>query len=117
MSSLDELRNALNAVDSELMQLIHKRQQIALEIGRVKRAIGRPTRDWQREREVLERVEQLAAEIGLPDGLAQRILQQIIQASLQVQSMTGSGHKLPVMATPVLSLEGRAKWDVGLRVF
>lgn len=85
MNKLDELRNALNDVDSTMLNLIKQRQEICLEIGRVKRSLGRPTRDWQREREVLERINLMAANLGLPTGLAEQIIKEVIQASLQVQ--------------------------------
>ncbi len=65
MTKLDDLRNALNDVDFSMLQLIQRRQEICLEIGREKRALGRPTRDWQREREVLDRVNDIAEKLGL----------------------------------------------------
>jgi chorismate mutase / prephenate dehydrogenase len=85
MTKLDKLRRDLNEVDSGILKLIQRRQAICLEIGREKRSMGRPTRDWQREREVLDRINTLADQLGLPNGLAEQIIKEVIQASLQVQ--------------------------------
>jgi len=85
MTKLDDLRNALNDIDSSILRLVQQRQEICLEIGRAKRAMGRPTRDWQREREVLDRVNDMAESLGLPTGLGKQIISGVIQASLQIQ--------------------------------
>ncbi len=51
--TLDELRQQLNQLDGDLLALIAKRQAISREVAAAKRATGYPTRDYQREREVI----------------------------------------------------------------
>jgi chorismate mutase len=50
---LDTLREQLNALDRELLEIAARRQALATEIARVKGELGLPTRDFGREREVL----------------------------------------------------------------
>ncbi len=48
--SLDELRERLSAVDTELVKLIAERQTIVAEVSAHKIKTGTPTRDYDRER-------------------------------------------------------------------
>ena len=50
---LGELRERLTRLDGELLGLIAERQRLSEEVARAKRATGHPTRDFQRERDVL----------------------------------------------------------------
>ncbi len=52
--SLDELRQRLSAVDTEFVELIAERQRIVAEVSAHKIETGAPTRDYEREREILE---------------------------------------------------------------
>lgn len=82
---LDELRARLSAVDGELMERVAERQRIVAEIGRHKRATGRPTRDFRREKEVVERARAQAETLGLDPALAESLLTQLIRSSLTSQ--------------------------------
>jgi chorismate mutase len=48
--NLDELRSALTELDGELLALVAKRQALSEQVAAVKRATGRATRDFARER-------------------------------------------------------------------
>ena len=50
---LKTLRARLTALDTELLGLIAERQRLSEEVAKAKRATGLPTRDFQREKEVL----------------------------------------------------------------
>jgi chorismate mutase/prephenate dehydrogenase len=82
---LEPLREQLNALDRELLELAARRQVLASEIARVKSELGLPTRDFGREREVLTRARAHATELGLPPGLAESLLRPLIHASLATQ--------------------------------
>ncbi len=58
--NLDELRSNLSSVDRRLIELIAERQRLAGEIGRNKQSTGRATRDFEREKDVLEMARQQA---------------------------------------------------------
>ena len=52
---LSALRSRLTAIDQELLELAAERQSIALQIGQAKRQLHRGTRDFAREKVVLDR--------------------------------------------------------------
>ena len=66
--NLDDLRQRLTSVDEEILRLVGERQRLASTIGEFKREAGIPTRDWQREKQVLEHFE--VAHYGLAPNLA-----------------------------------------------
>ena len=83
--SLDELRNNLSAVDKQLLELIAERQRLVGEIGRNKLTSGTGTRDYAREKDVLEMGRDQAAGLGIDPDLAENILRQLIRSSLASQ--------------------------------
>ena len=102
--SLEELRGRLAAIDRELLALVARRQALATEIGEAKRRAGRPTRDFDQEREVLERARATAAGLGASPQLAEQILLLLIRSSLAVQEQErvvatggGSGRRVLVI--------------------
>jgi chorismate mutase / prephenate dehydrogenase len=83
--TLDELRQQLDQLDGDILSLIAKRQAIAREVAAAKRATGYPTRDYQREREVILGVRRRAENLGLPGDLAENVLRLLIRSSLTTQ--------------------------------
>ena len=82
---LEELRSKLSAVDRQLVELIAERQQIVAEIGRSKRTTGTGTRDYKREKDVLDMGRAQAEELGVDPDLVENLLQLLIRTSLQSQ--------------------------------
>ena len=82
---LFELRQQLSLLDTQLLELIAQRQQIVAEIGRVKLEDGRSTRDFKREKEVLDLALRTAADIGIDPELAEQIMRLLIRSSLANQ--------------------------------
>ncbi len=82
---LDELRSELSAVDKQLVALIAERQRLVSDIGRSKQASGAGTRDYAREKDVLDMGRAQAEELGLDPDLAENILRQLIRSSLASQ--------------------------------
>ena len=85
---LEQLRNRLTQVDRELIALVAERQRIVAEIGTHKIATGSPTRDYGRERIVLDGAREHASELGLDPEVAERIMLELIRASLTHQELT-----------------------------
>lgn len=83
--SLEDLRNELTAVDRQLVDLIAERQRIVAEIGRDKRATGAGTRDYAREKDVLDMGRARAEQQGIDPDLAENILRSLIRSSLASQ--------------------------------
>lgn len=86
--NLDQLRQRLTQVDSELIQLAKERQDIVGQIGAYKIAQGVPTRDYERERDVVKGARELAESIGLEPDLAEAIIELLIRSSLTRQEQT-----------------------------
>lgn len=82
---LDELRDQLTDVDRKLVDLIAERQRIVGEIGRTKQSAGVGTRDYAREKDVLDRGRAQAEALGLDADLAEAVLRQLIRSSLASQ--------------------------------
>jgi chorismate mutase/prephenate dehydrogenase len=93
--SLEQLRKRLNQLDRELVELVADRRRIIAEIGAHKIQNAVPTRDYEREREVLKGARDRAVEIGLEPDLAESIMRLLIRSSLTQQEQTrvaaGSG--------------------------
>lgn len=85
---LEQLRNRLTQVDRELISLVAERQRIVAEIGAHKIATAAPTRDYDRERIVLDGAREQAAELGLDPDVAERIMLELIRASLTHQELS-----------------------------
>jgi len=83
--TLEELRSELSAVDRQLVELIAERQRLVGEIGRTKQASGTGTRDYAREKDVLDMARAQAGEVGLDPELAENVLRELIRSSLASQ--------------------------------
>lgn len=83
--SLEDLRRELSGIDRELVELIARRQGIVSEIGRTKQSSGRATRDFEREKDVIEMARKKAGELDVDPQLAEEILTVLIRSSLTHQ--------------------------------
>lgn len=83
--NLDELRTNLSSIDSRLIKLIAERQQLAGEIGRAKQSTGRATRDFEREKDVLEMARQKAESLSIDPNVAEEVMRALIRSSLTSQ--------------------------------
>lgn len=102
--TLDDLRRRLNEIDRQLIELVAERKAISGEVARVKRSTGHPTRDYEREREVILGVRSTASELGVSPALAEELLRLLIRSSLTTQEQAsvaargvGSGRRALVI--------------------
>jgi len=86
--TLDQLRGQLTETDDALIALIAERQRIVAKIGAHKIDNGIPTRDYEREREVLKGARERARSGGLDPDLAEEIMTVLIRSSLAHQERT-----------------------------
>jgi len=82
---LDELREQLSGIDRQIVDLVASRQRLVSEIGRTKQTAGSGTRDYAREKEVLDMARAQAERLGIDPGLVDRIMTLLIRASLESQ--------------------------------
>ena len=83
--TLDELRTRLTALDRQLLELVAERQRLSGEVAAVKHATGVPTRDFEREREVLLGAHRTAESLGISPAIAESLLRLLIRDSLTTQ--------------------------------
>ena len=83
--SLNNLRKNLSAIDRQLVEIIAKRQQIVSQIGKSKRSSGTSTRDYAREKDVLNMGRKQAEEMNIDPELIESLLEMLIRASLESQ--------------------------------
>lgn len=66
--TLDELRQQIDEIDEQLVRLINARAHCALRIGEIKKRMGLPIYQPEREAEVLQRVRAASVAGGGPLG-------------------------------------------------
>jgi chorismate mutase len=83
-AQLDDLRRRIDLLDESLVRLLNARAACALEIGRVKRAMGVPIYQPEREAEVLKNVQ--AANTGpLQEAAIKRLFERIIDEARHLE--------------------------------
>jgi chorismate mutase / prephenate dehydrogenase len=107
--NLDELRTALTDLDGRLLDLVAQRQALSEQVAAVKRATGRPTRDFGREREVILRGRTAAKRLGISPDLAESLLRQLIQSSLTTQEQARVAAQAQGSGKRALIIGGRGK--------
>jgi chorismate mutase-like protein len=55
---LEKKRKEINLIDQKLLNLLNQRLRLALEIGKIKKEMGKKIYDPKREKEVLDRLKQ-----------------------------------------------------------
>jgi chorismate mutase len=81
---LETLRRAIDAVDTQLVELIHERVRLVLEVGAYKSNHGLAIYDPERERRMLERLTGLAQPPLEPDTV-RRIFERLIDESRRLE--------------------------------
>ena len=82
---LDALRREIDSIDTELVTLLKRRMDIAAEIAKLKAEKGMPVLDQERERLLLERIDEMAGE-ELADEF-NSVYRAILAASRSYQNM------------------------------
>ena len=84
-SKLDALRKNLDSIDAKMIELLAQRQQTVDEIGSVKLSSKKPTRDYQREKQVIDNIMNIARLNNVDPDIARQIFTLIIKTSLEKQ--------------------------------
>lgn len=87
--SLEELRLELAQVDKNILELVAKRQKIALAIGASKRTAGKSTRNFEQEGKVFLRAQQWADDVGVSHAISDKLMEALIDESLSAQEKAG----------------------------
>jgi chorismate mutase/prephenate dehydrogenase len=95
---LRPLREQIDALDRQVLELLARRMEIVREVALVKKSEGVPIRDFARERAVLDDRRARAAGLGLPEAPIESIYRQIMLASRDYQAALGAA--APVAQSP-----------------
>ncbi len=85
INQLADLRSEINQVNQELVRLLAKRQRLTLQIGQIKKQLGRPILDRSREDQVLTQVRSLAKAYQLDPSFVQDLFYLIMDQAKKVQ--------------------------------
>ncbi len=82
---LSEMRDQIESIDGQIVELIAERVRLARQLGPIKRSEGLSTMDPEREAAVIRHAAELARSHDLPDEDLRRIFWHIIALSRQAQ--------------------------------
>ena len=85
--SLEKLRNRLNELDRQLIELIAERQAVVEQVGAFKQSEGQAIRDFAREKRVLDGARDAAGELGIAPDTAEQVMRLLIRTSLTRQEL------------------------------
>ena len=83
---LSELRDGIDELDSQLIELLAKRAELTSKVGEVKAKTGMPIYVPQREAELLAKRQQQAVECGVSESLVEDLLRRIMRESYHIQN-------------------------------
>ena len=83
--NLDNLRNEIDSLDSEIVRLLNERINVVLQIGEAKKKDGAEIYVPSREREVFDKIQKLNAG-PLPEESAHAIYREIMSAALALEA-------------------------------
>lgn len=84
--NIERWREEIDQLDEELLRLLNMRARLAVKVGALKRASGIPVRDLERERFVLERLQE--TNTGPLDSEAVlRLFRRIIRESRRAEAL------------------------------
>ena len=108
---LAKLREQVRAVDERFYQLAAERLALARKIGAVKKAAHLPIKDYQTEKDVLERSRLKALEFGLPrsmgEDLAGLLIRYAVQAQDESHRQIDRAHSAPAQQVLIAGGQGR----------
>ncbi len=89
MAKLDEARERIRELDQRLVETVAERIEAAKQAGQAKRSQHRPIRDYDVEKDVVERIKDGFDDAGLDPGLGEQIARLLIAEALRVQEAQG----------------------------
>jgi len=88
---IDELREQIEAIDEEIIDLIATRMEIADELAKEKKHSSQGYWDSKKEKEVIERYMELCEEVSLSEGEAKLIAEVLLRISKDRQKQLYDG--------------------------
>lgn len=83
---VNRMRSHIDLIDREVVRLLARRQELSVEIGRVKASRGLPVRAPEREQELLEIIREEAEMQGISPDHVQQIFEAVLEESRRLQA-------------------------------
>ncbi|MDI1495426.1 MAG: Aspartate aminotransferase [Cenarchaeum symbiont of Oopsacas minuta] len=90
MVKISQLREQIDEITIQMLDLFKKREDVVRQIGIIKDANGKNVHDESREEQLRAKVIKACADIGLKDDVGSRLLNFLLRESIKVQSDLGS---------------------------
>lgn len=87
--NINEIRVEIDNVDQQLIRLLASRQTLVAELGLLKKASGKPARDPEREKQLLQARQDLATTLGLNSDFVEALFQLIMSEARAQQAHAG----------------------------
>jgi chorismate mutase-like protein len=85
---ITSLRSEIDAINTELLALVARRLDVSVEIGALKQAAGLPLYSEDRERDLLDRFRNAAAELDIDPDYVEELMSVVLVHSRAAQRRT-----------------------------
>ena len=92
--SLDQLRQRIDQIDTQLVHLLNERAKVVVEVGKLKSKTERPVYSPDREKQILDKIVK-ANEGPLPDGTLKAIWRELMSGSFVLEKHLRIGYLGP----------------------
>ena len=88
--TIDEIRQEIDRIDSDLLRIFNRRAELALKIGEIKKGLGLPVYDPAREKKIFVRMKEENPG-PLDDNAIVRMFERVIDESRRLERIMTSG--------------------------
>ena len=82
---LDELRQGIRDIDSQILKLTSERMKLCRQVGEHKRKNNLPVKDYKVEKSIIEKTRETAKTLGIYPELAESVIKSLIKYSVLEQ--------------------------------
>ncbi len=90
--TIDDIRQEIDSIDSELLKTFNRRAELALKIGEIKKGLGLPVYDPAREKKIFLRMKEENSG-PLDDNAIVRLFERLIDESRRLERIKTSGEE------------------------
>src|SRR3989338_9262991 len=107
MSDIDNIRDKIDEITLEMINLLKKRTEIVKKIGTIKKDLGLSVIDEKREETLRSKVISLCTEIDIDEGIGTRFLNFLLNESIKVQTTNKQTHLSIFLKAKSLEQQGK----------
>jgi len=107
MTEINELRSKMDEITIEMIRMLKVRNDIAKEIGEIKKNIGKGVTDEPREDNLRTKIVSLCKELNFDESVATKFLNLLLNESIKVQTNNKQTHLSIFLKAKSLEEEGK----------